>query len=1300
MRPGTIIADRYEIVQLAGVGGMAEVYRGRDKRNGQRVALKILLDHQSADKHRFEREISALSTLEHPGIVRFLDHGTLSFGARFLVMEWLEGEDLEHVLQRGRMSLEQALALGRRIAEALAVAHAHGVVHRDLKPGNVFLVDYRAEQAKIVDFGIVKLTSRSRITSAGDLIGTPGYMAPEQIRSEANVDARVDVFALGCLLYHCLAGVPAFAGDGLQAVLAKVLFAEPLRLREHRPDLPSAVENLVMGLLVKDPEARPKDGAAVVDLLNRLDLFEPENRGSINSQFASLTTTERRPVAALLIGRSRHSLPPAANSETPVLSELDRTIRARAEALGLPCEPLPDGSLALWISGASVASDLAVRAARFALLLRGHASARPFALTVGWGALSGKNPLGDAIDRAARTLAAQRPQPDATEAPIVLDELTAGLLDGRFDVREYDGDVYVLSGERSTLSGSRTLLGKPTPCVGRDRELRLLEGLFAQCLEDGVPQAALVTSPPGLGKSRLAHEFVHHLVDQHADLSVWVVSADVLRAGSALDLASRVLSIPLGIAVMDSPEIRRQKIESRIAMRLGRNDAHRVSRFLGEILGAPFSDQDDLPLRSARASVQLMLDQVRTAFVDFLSAECAVSPVLLVVEDLQWGDLPSVRLLDAALRDVQDKPFFVLALARNEVHDRFPKIWAGRRRQEISLVELPKKASERLVRQVLGEQTPRELIDRIVAHAQGNAFYLEELIRASAEGRGQEFPETVVAMVQSRLHSLEDLERRILRAASIFGDVFWADGVRALLGKIETISTVVEKLQHLVEKEILSVRSESRFSGDNEYVFRHALVREGAFAMLTPEDRALGHALAGDWLEQRGETDPLVLASHFELSHQNKRAAEQYYRAAERAHRAGDDDVALRRADRGLSLEPDPMTYIGLLGIVTETRMWQNQHEEAATSGAKLTRVAPPGSAPWVRGALAQFTYAMRLGHVDEAIGLLDVIRSIDPAPEVLATLSLALAMATAILLTEGRVELVESIQRRLDALVGPMADRDPMARAYWHLAYPRWEAWIAENPWQSLVRARAAYDAFTEAGSRRGQQLARVFIGMNEWLLGQNVRACETLKTDIRIEEESSIVASLRSSFRVLALLDAGDARTARTEAEQLIAGARSIGTDADVARGRWALAEVYRRAGVFGLAEREARGALELRGIAPLDEAAAEAILAATRLADKRPAEAVFAIRDSAARYEKLRAFGYRGAFMRLVRVEVLDATGHHGQARELLADARDRLIRIAANIPDEEYRKSYLEQVPEHARTIELAVTWFGKVDPLAH
>ncbi len=749
----------------------------------------------------------------------------------------------------------------------------------------------------------------------------------------------------------------------------------------------------------------------------------------------------------------------------------------------------------------------------------------------------------------------------------------------------------------------------------------------------------------------------------------------------------------LGIAAGDTPTVRREKLVARVSARFEGANARRVARFLGEVVDAPFPDEDDLPLRAARADVQLMVDQIRAAFLDFIGAECEAAPVLLVLEDLQWGDLPSVRLVDAALRLLSDKPFFVLALSRPDVRERFPRLWEGRRLQEIGLTELGKRAAEKLARQALGADAGQEVVDRIVQRAQGNAFYLEELIRAAAEGRGAELPETVVAMVQSRLASLDDEDRRLLRAASVFGDVFWAGGARALLGEGAGPNAFHARLSALEERELLSFRAESRFSGEEELAFRHALVREGAYAMLTEEDRALGHKLAGGWLEAHGEKEPLVLATHFERGQQASRAAHHYFHAAEQAHRAGDDDAAIRRAELGLALGPDPDTEIGLLGIVTETRMWQNQLDEARAHGAKLTRRAPPGSAPWVRGALAQFTYAMRKGHLDESLGFLDAISSIEPAPEVLGTVVLALAMATVLLVTEGRVDLVEPIQRRLDALVEPAADRDPMARAFWHLSYPRWEAWIKENPWASLSRSAAALEAFNEAGSRRGVVLARVFVGMNEWLLGANASAAETLRPEVRVDEEFAIVASLRALFRVLSLSDAGRLEEAREEAARLVRASELNGRDDDEARGRWALAEVARREGKFEEAIRQTRAAMALRGIPPLDRAAAGAVLARALLSEGRVDEALAEAQEAHGRYEGLRGFGYRGAFSRLVRVECLEAAGKPEEARAALTVALARLREIAERTPNLTYRRSFLEDVPENARTIALAKVWFG-------
>ena len=198
-----------------------------------------------------------------------------------------------------------------------------------------------------------------------------------------------------------------------------------------------------------------------------------------------------------------------------------------------------------------------------------------------------------------------------------------------------------------------------------------------------------------------------------------------------------------------------------------------MAEFLGEMIGTTLPDEDSVALRAARKDAQIMSDQIRRAWEDFLGAECAAQPVLLVLEDLHWGDLSTVRLVDGALRRLREMPWMVLALARPEVHQTFSNLWTGRNLQEIRLQQLSRKASERLVRQVLGGDVDPEVMGRLVTQADGNAFYLEELIRATAERGGEALPETVVAMVQSRLGALDGESRRVLRAASVFGEVLW-----------------------------------------------------------------------------------------------------------------------------------------------------------------------------------------------------------------------------------------------------------------------------------------------------------------------------------------------------------------------------------------------------------------------------------------------------------------------------------------------------------------------------------------------
>jgi serine/threonine-protein kinase len=264
-----------------GRGGMAIVYRARDTRLRRRVAIKLLppdLAFRADIRTRFLREAETAARLSHPNIVPIYTVDERD-GLVFFIMALIDGESVgDRVRRLKTLTVVEARQILREVADALAYAHARGVVHRDIKPDNI-LLDADSGRAMVTDFGIARAASEeggaSRLTATGAAIGTPAYMSPEQCVGDRDIDGRSDLYSLGAVAYHMLAGEPPFSGNNTPSVMMKQVTEAPVPLRQRRPEVPESLERIVMRLLAKDPAGRFADGAMLVNALDGAPVTPP-----------------------------------------------------------------------------------------------------------------------------------------------------------------------------------------------------------------------------------------------------------------------------------------------------------------------------------------------------------------------------------------------------------------------------------------------------------------------------------------------------------------------------------------------------------------------------------------------------------------------------------------------------------------------------------------------------------------------------------------------------------------------------------------------------------------------------------------------------------------------------------------------------------------------------------------------------------------------------------------------------------------------------------------------------------------
>ncbi len=1321
---GDAIADRFVIEAEAGRGGTGTVYRAWDRVDAVHVALKLLHAHGPVDARRFAREASLLAGLSHPNIVRYVAHGVTAEGLPYLAMEWVEGETLAVRLERRRLTLIDSLTVGSQAAEAVARAHAKGVVHRDLKPGNLLLPQGDFTRVKVVDFGVARPTGDvQRLTMTGALVGTPRYMSPEQARGMRDVDARSDVFSLGCMIFECVAGKPAFEGDDIMGVLAKILLEDAPRLRDLDPELPEPLDELLARMLAREPDARPKDAGVVAAELKELQravwsgtplrLRTAERAGPTTT----LTASEKRVICVVL---AQGTVPADTDVTAPTVrsgAAAEPALRDLARPFGGVVERLADGSVTVVLSGAQTATDQAAMAARCALALRGALPEAPMAIGTGRGILAGARlPVGEVIDRAVsalRGLRAARAGAAAGPGPIRLDDVTAGLLDARFEV---SGDAHGLTlvGERA-VETTRTLLGKPTTCVGRERELELLAATFDEVVSEPVARAVLVTAPPGGGKSRVRYEFLRRSKQIAPRAEVLFGRGESLGAGAPFGMLTPAVRRLCRIVDGEPLDVSQRRLRARVGRHLPARDVQRVSEFLGEMTGVPFPDADREPLRAARRDSTLMGDAMRAAWEDWLRAECREQPLLLVLEDLHWGDLPSVKFVDHALRNLADRPLMVLAVARPDIHQQFPDLWNGRDLQEIRLGPLGRKAAEKLAREVLGESSPDATIDRVVTLADGNAFYLEELIRAVAGGAPScdALPDTVLAMVQARLDALGDEAKRVLRAGSVFGDRFWRGGVTALVGN--KTGNVQECLDDLCAREVVTRRQSATFPGELEYVFRNSLVREAAYAMLTDSDRALGHRLAGAWLERAargGETtmvpgeepkarelvarksasgvDATALAEHFELGREPARALAWYRRGAEQALEANDFARAIATVERAVVAGAQDEALGALRLIQAEAHFWRGELEPAVARGEVALALLPRGGALWFRASTVIVDGAAMQGDLARARAFGREASAATPLPGAAGEQVVCICSAALRMTWSGRFRQAEDLFVLIDRVAHDPLPRHALARVHVVSAL---RAYYEGNPAGNLVWLELALAVFQELADARKICQLSAWLGFAHVELGDYPRAEELSRQSLAQAEKlgSDILTAAALLVLGLALTRRGELREARAVLERSLALHTSQGNRRNLGATHSYLSIAAWIAGDFALAEAEAREAVALLDVAPPKRAGAMAVLSRALLAQGRAGEALDAAREAMEQLGGLGSIDEGETLIRLMYAESLSAAGNRHAARAAILAARARLFERANRITDDHWRDSFLENIPDNARTLELAHAW---------
>ena len=944
---GTTFEGRYEILAKLGEGGFGIVYKACQLTTGQSVALKILRlpEHGGVAQTdtlvaRFMREMRVCAQLRHPNIVQLVDSGQTDDGTLYTAFAFAPGDSLAALLDReGALAPREAQHLMLQVLDALACAHAEGVVHRDLKPSNIMVIPTGARRnALVLDFGIGAMIDNERstdLTGSHDMVGTPGYGAPEQWRG-AEPSPRADLFSWGLVFLECLMGKPVYGGTAAE-IFYRLLGPDPV-------PIPAALERHPLGDLLaravrKDIAERAATAHGLHEALDACDL-RGLSREAMLGAGGSPAREDTRPlsstatVATSLDGR-RVPAPRALDGERRQLTALYCRLSARATAAqALDAEALDDplrSALALcadvarrhggYVAGAlgddllvyfgypSAAEDDAKRAARAALAMAGavqaedqRSAAQSVRIEVSVGVHTGPivdGDLGDlhgmclvtgATPRLAGRLASLAPPGSVT-----LSAASQALLRASFDleregVRSIEGmaapvETFCLRRERGGATGWSAPDGSKAPLSGRDEEMELLVERWRRACE-GAGQSCLVTGEPGIGKSRLVHELRDRLAHEAHTFLEGRCSPDTQN--TPLYPVVNLLERALGLDEELSADSKIARLERELAGH-GFTLAEAMPLFLPLFslpLGGPYAPLDVSPQRKKALTLQ--------AITSLLLAMADKRHILLLVEDLHWADPTTMEFLGQLVREAHAAPLCVLMTARPEFSPSFSTADA----LLLPLSRLQRPRMEEMLTALAGYKAlPPAVIEQVAERADGVPLFVEELLRMMVDSQllveredryeltrplsSAAIPGTLRALLTARLDRLSRAKETAQLAAAL-GREFSLKVLSAAspLGP----AALAEDLERLMRAGLVLRKRRQK---DAVGVFKHALVRDAAYESLSTGARQRIHARLARTLEEGFaevvRTRPDLLAYHHAEAGQKQEAIGYGQKAAQQA---------------------------------------------------------------------------------------------------------------------------------------------------------------------------------------------------------------------------------------------------------------------------------------------------------------------------------------------------------------------------------------------------------------------------------